>query len=144
MEPRISVVTLGVEDIPRSRQFYEGLGLTASPVSNERIVAFQMKGIVFCLYPRDMLAEDATVDPKGSGFRGITLAYNVSSREEVTTTLEGAVKAGATLVKPAQDAFWGGYSGYFSDPDGHLWEVVWCPEWTLDENGQLQLPTTDS
>ncbi len=121
------MITLGVQDLERAIRFYEeGLGLPRKPF--EGIVAFfELKGSWLALYPWDALAEDATVDFQGDGFRGVTLAHAVSSKEQVDQALNQAVEAGATLVKPAQDVFWGGYSGYFSDPDGHLWEVAWNP-----------------
>ena len=92
------------------------------------------------IYPRDKLAEDAAVAEHGEGFEGITLAYNTSSREEVDEVLRMAAGLGARIVKPAQDVFWGGYSGYFADPDGHLWEVAWNPFFEFDDGGQLNLP----
>lgn len=142
MQPRISVITLGSKDIEKSRNFYEkGLGLKASSISNEHLVAFPLQGIVLCLYPEKLLAEDAMTKvetfPK---FRGVTLAHNVSSKEEVDTLLKKAVEAGAKLEKVAQEVFWGGYSGYFSDPDGHFWEVAYNPHWKLLQNGMLELP----
>jgi uncharacterized protein len=140
MDPRINVITLGVKDIKKSKKFYEDLGFAASSISNEHLIAFQMVGIVLCLYPIKLLSEDATVDSKGEGFRGITLAYNVSNKEEVSSILKHAEKSGAKIIKPAQDVFWGGHSGYFSDPDGHLWEIAWNPHWSLGENGLIKLP----
>ena len=116
------------------------MGFTASSASNEHFVVFQTAGIVFCLYPWELLAKDATVDGHGTGFRGVTLAYNVSRKEEVAEILEQAQNSGATIVKQAQDVFWGGHSGYFADPDGHLWEVAWNPHWELKQDGLLQLP----
>lgn len=93
-----------------------------------------MKGTQLALYPRAALAEDATVPAEGSGFSGITLAHNARSKEAVDALLQVAVDAGARLVKPAQEVFWGGYSGYFADPDGHLWEVAWNPYFEIDED----------
>lgn len=142
MEPRISVITLGVGELDRSRAFYEqGLGWRSSPRSEGNLVVFQLGPIVLALYPRRLLAEDATVadDPRTS-FRGVTLAHNVRSREDVDTALAAAADAGGTIVKPAQDVFWGGYSGYFADPDRHLWEVCHNPFWDLAEDGSLILP----
>jgi predicted lactoylglutathione lyase len=140
MDPRINIITLGVEDIERSKKFYEHLGFVASSMSNEHFVAFQTVGVVFCLYPTRLLAEDATVESKGEGFRAVTLAYNVAHKEEVQSLLEHAEKCGAKITKPAQDVFWGGHSGYFADPDGHLWEIAWNPHWALGRDGMLQLP----
>ena len=140
MNPRINVITLGVKDIQRSKKFYETMGFTASSVSNEHFIAFQTAGIVFCLYPLSLLAEDVTADSHGTGFRGITLAYTVSKKEEVQEILDQAKKSGATIVKQAQDVFWGGHSGYFADLDEHLWEIAWNPHWPLEENGLIKLP----
>ena len=128
MEPRISIVTLGVSDLPRSVAFYrDGLGLTLYDENTESIAFFQNKGTWLALYPRDALADDIGIPTEGHGFSGVTLAHNLRSKEEVDELLDVAVAAGATLVKPAQDTFWGGYSGYFSDPDGYLWEIAWNP-----------------
>lgn len=128
MEPRISIVTLGVSDLPRSVAFYrDGLGLTLYDENTESIAFFQNKGTWLALYPRDALANDVGIPTEGHGFSGVTLAHNLRSKEEVDELLDVAVAAGATLVKPAQDTFWGGYSGYFSDPDGYLWEIAWNP-----------------
>ncbi len=128
MEPRISIVTLGVSDLARSVEFYrDGLGLVLYDENTESIAFFQNKGTWLALYPREALAVDVGIPTEGSGFSGVTLAHNLRSKEEVDELLDVAVAAGATLVKPAQDTFWGGYSGYFSDPDGYLWEIAWNP-----------------
>ena len=128
MEPRISIITLGVSDLPRSVKFYrDGLGLTLYDENTESIAFFQNKGTWLALYPRAALAADVGIPTEGSGFSGVTLAHNLRTKEEVDELLQVAVDAGATLVKPAQDTFWGGYSGYFSDPDGYLWEIAWNP-----------------
>ena len=128
MEPRISIITLGVTDLPRSVQFYrDGLGLTLYDGNTESIAFFQNKGTWLALYPREALAADVGIPTEGCGFSGVTLAHNLRTREEVDDLLEVAVAAGATLVKSAQDTFWGGYSGYFSDPEGYLWEIAWNP-----------------
>lgn len=92
------------------------------------------------LYPRSLLAEDAMVSAKGSGFKGITLAQNVCTKEEVSRALNSALEAGGKILKPAQDAFWGGHSGYFSDPDGNIWEVAWNPYFKMNQDGILELP----
>lgn len=129
MEPRLSIVTLGVSDLTRAIEFYrDGLDLPMDDRDPDSDIAFFSLGATrLALYPRELLAEDATVSPEGAGFSGITLAHNVRSEAAVDAQLEEAVKAGAKLVKPGQDVFWGGYSGYFADPDGHLWEVAWNP-----------------
>ncbi len=132
MEPRISIVTLGVRDLQRSISFYQdGLGL---PIENDGqgIAFFAFEGTKLALYPRDKLAEDATVDSSGSGFSGITLSHNVRTKEEVDAVLRLAASVGGRIVKPAQEVFWGGYSGYFEDPDGHLWEVAWNPHFDFE------------
>ena len=139
MEPRISLITLGVDDLVRSRAFYEDLGWTASPQSNDDVVFFQAGGSIFGLYGRAALADDAQVENTLSGFRGVALAYNTRDRTEVDAVLKEAVDAGAKLIKAAEEVFWGGYSGYFADPDGHLWEVAHNPFWTIGEDGTLVL-----
>ncbi|MFC7202455.1 VOC family protein [Haloferax namakaokahaiae] len=127
MDPRITVVTLGVADLDTSIQFYrDGLGLPLrerEPDSD--IVFFTLEGTWLALYPRELLAEDVTVPADGEGFSGVTIAHNVSTKSAVEAVLEEAAVAGGRIVKPAQEVFWGGYSGYFSDPDGHLWEVAY-------------------
>ena len=140
MDRRINVITLGVRNIQESRKFYEKLGFAPSSVSNDHFIAFQLRGLVFCLYPLQSLADDVTVDSQGQGFRGVTLAYNVGNKNEVKQVLDYVENCGGKIVKPAQDVFWGGYSGYFADPDGHLWEVAWNPFWSLDNEGMLHLP----
>jgi hypothetical protein len=141
MEQRLSLVTLGVADLARSRRFYEqGLGWTPSSAGNENVVFFQLGGIALSLYGRASLAEDARLEDRGGGFGGITLAYNTRAREDVDAVLARAKAAGARILKPAEEAFWGGYSGYFADPDGHPWEVAWNPHFTLLPDGSLSLP----
>jgi uncharacterized protein len=140
MQPRLTLVTLGVSDIPRARAFYETLGFRASRDSNAHVTFFDAGGVVFSLFGRAALAEDADVSDSPPGFSGIALAHNVVSEAEVDRVLAEAVAAGARLVKPGQKAFWGGYSGYFADPDGHLWEVGHNPFWPLDGAGRLRLP----
>ncbi|MCE8002905.1 VOC family protein [Billgrantia ethanolica] len=127
MKPRISMITLGVRDLAASIRFYEeGLGLPRME-SPPEVAFFTLNGTWLGLYGREALAEDAGVSPEGSSFSGIALAHNLSSDEEVDELLEQAVAAGAKLVKPGQKVFWGGYSGYFADPDGYLWEVAHNP-----------------
>ncbi|MES1945654.1 Glyoxalase/bleomycin resistance protein/dioxygenase [Salinisphaera sp. PC39] len=127
MKPRISLITLGVADLQRSIRFYEkGLGLPRME-SPPEVAFFPLNGTWLGLYGRQALAEDAGVSPQSSGFAGITIAHNVTSEAEVDSLLRQAVAAGATLIKPAQKTDWGGYSGYFADPDGHLWEIAHNP-----------------
>jgi len=113
MEQRVSIVTLGVADLKRSREFYERLGWRRSMSNSEGIVFFQAGGVALALYPRVELAKEANVPADGDGFSGVSLAYNTRHRHEVDTTLEDAKRAGAKMLKPAREAFWGGYSGYF-------------------------------
>ena len=140
MEQRISIVTLGVEDLERSRAFYEALGWSRSVTNAEGVVFFQLGGIALALYPRSDLARDAGIMDEGSGFAGFAISYNAASRDEVDEVLAEAEEAGADILKPAQEAFWGGYSGYFSDPDNYVWEVAWNPSFPLSEDGSIQLP----
>ena len=141
MEPRISVVTLGVADLARSCSFYrDGLGLPTTRSPEDGIVFFQTRGVTLALYPYSELAGDIGPDWDGprSKFCGITLAHNVRERHEVVEVLKTAASAGAEIVKPAADTFWGGYSGYFADPDGYLWEVAWGA-FEFNEDGSLQV-----
>ena len=138
MEQRLSLVTLGVADLERSLRFYEGLGWRRAN-DHAEVAFFQAGGMVLGLFGRAALAADAGLAEDGSGFRGVALAYNARTRQEVDAVLAEAATAGATIVKPAKDAFWGGYSGYFADPDGHLWEVAWNPHWTILEDGSVRL-----
>jgi len=141
MQPRISLITLGVADLARARRFYgAGLGWRESRASNEQIAFYHTGGVVLALYPRALLAEDAKQAAGVPGFGGFTLAHNVPAREDVDATLAEAVASGATLAKAAEDAFWGGRSGYFLDPDGHAWEVAWNPHFPLGADGAVQLP----
>ncbi|WP_432470404.1 VOC family protein [Amphritea sp. HPY] len=127
MKPRISMITLGVKNLEKSVRFYkEGLGFPQME-SPPEVAFFTLNGSWLGLYDREALAEDASVVPDGSGFSGFALAHNVSSETEVDQIMEQAISAGATLSKAARKASWGGYSGYFKDPDGHLWEVAYNP-----------------
>jgi len=128
MEPRISIITLGVKDLERSLCFYrDGLGLPTTRQADQGVIFFQTSGTCLALYPFDKLAQELSEDfaVEKSKFTGITLAHNVRRKEEVDAMLRQAEEAGAKIEKPAADTFWGGYSGYFSDPDGYLWEVAW-------------------
>lgn len=132
MDPRISLITLGVADLERATAFYrDGLGLPKREGPGG-ISFFETRGTWLSLYPRASLANDAGVSAEGSGFRAFALAHNVSSEAEVDRLIRQAADAGATLVKAAQKASWGGYSGYFSDLDGFLWEVAWNPHFTIE------------
>lgn len=140
MKPRINIVTLGVDDLERSLKFYrDGLGLpTKGIVGTEfehgAVVFFDLlQGVKLALYPRSDLALDATIPLSPPSPTELSLGYNVNSREEVDKLMAEAVKAGATIIKPANNTFWGGYSGYFADPDGHLWEIAWAPNFNVIE-----------
>lgn len=139
---KITCVCLGVRDMKRSIQFYrDKLGFqTDESGDNPDVVFFNTPGTKFELYPLSLLAEDISPpNPPalGTGFAGITLAYNVKTKDEVNEIIELAKRAGATIVKEPQDVFWGGYHAYFSDPDGYYWEVAWGPGFTYDEQGML-------
>jgi catechol 2,3-dioxygenase-like lactoylglutathione lyase family enzyme len=129
MKPKISIVTLGVRDFAKSLAFYrDGLGFpTHNHKDGEEHVMFAMEGSWLSLYPRHLLADDATVPDDGKGFSGVTLAQNEPSPERVDAVFAQAIAAGGRAVKTPQDVFWGGYSGYFADPDGYLWEVAYNP-----------------
>lgn len=140
MRPRLSLLTLGVADVARARRFYEALGFKASAASQEGVTFFDAGGVVLALFGRAALAEDAHVPDTKADFGGVALAHNCGSEAEVDAVLSEAVAAGAKLLKPGQKVFWGGYSGYFADPDGHLWEVAFNPFFPLDRDGAVQLP----
>lgn len=138
MEPRITMVTLGVRDLAKATEFYEEtLGWPKTPASNEGISFFKLNGILLGLYGWNPLAEDAGVSPDGDGFRGSALAHNARSKEEVDAIFERLRSGNVTIIKPPGQVFWGGYSGYFADPDGHLWEVAWNPYLDLDAEGNV-------
>ena len=138
MDQRLSIVTLGVSDISVSERFYSNkLGWKKSPDSQGNIIFYDLNGIKLALYPRQALAEDAKTSHEGSGFRAVTLAYNARSEAEVDTLFKHFEEAGINIVKSPEKAFWGGYSGYFADPDGHLWEVAHNPFVKIDEQGNL-------
>ena len=138
MEQRLSLVTLGVADVDRSRAFYEALGWTTGAEPGDDVVFFQAGGMIVALWSREELAEDSGVRDAG-GWGGITLAYNTRSPEEVDAVIEEARAAGATIPRAGGETFWGGYSGVFVDPDGHPWEVAHNPRWTIAADGSVSL-----
>jgi uncharacterized glyoxalase superfamily protein PhnB len=137
---RLTMVTLGVADVARSTEFYEALGWRRSSTSSESITFFKMQGSALGLFQRDALADDAEVEAGGSGFRGVTCALNCADPAEVDAVFAAWVDAGATAVKPPREVFWGGYSSYVADPDGHLWEIAHNPYSANDDDGRIQLP----
>jgi catechol 2,3-dioxygenase-like lactoylglutathione lyase family enzyme len=138
MEQRLSLVTLGVRDLERSRRFYEALGWTTGAKPDDDVVFFQTGGSILALWGRDQLAEDSGVED-GGGWGGVTLAYNVRSPQEVDAVIEEARTAGASIPRSGAETFWGGYSGVFVDPDGHPWEVAHNPGWALHDDGSVSL-----
>lgn len=137
MEQRVSLITLGIADLARARAFYERLGWKPG-FTNEGVAFFQLGGMVFALWGREELARDANL-PSAPAPGAVALAYNVRSPEEVDRTLAEAERAGATILKHGQPTPWGGYSGYFADPDGHPWEVAHNPDWGLAEDGSVKM-----
>jgi uncharacterized protein len=138
MEQRITLITLGVSDLERSRDFYElKLGWKRLPASNENIVFFQLNGIQLALFHEHALAEDAGVSAEGSGFRKFSLAYNVRTEKEVDELIASLQSKGVTVIKQPQKVFWGGYSSYIADPDGNLWEIAYNPYMNYDEKGNV-------
>lgn len=140
MRQTISFITLGVRDLARSRAFYRALGWQESSGSQASVAFFQAGSVAFALFGRESLAEDAHVSPEGAGFSGVTLAHNVASEAEVMATIDEAVAAGGRQVRAGEKASWGGFRGYFADPDGFLWEVCFNPFFPLDADGFVQLP----
>jgi catechol 2,3-dioxygenase-like lactoylglutathione lyase family enzyme len=139
MQPRLTVVTIGVDDLQRALHFYrDGLGLATDGIIGREfvygaVVFIELQaGLRLALWPRSSIAHDAGLALGATSPTEFTLGHNVSSREEVDVVMHQARHAGAIIVKPAQETFWGGYAGYFQDPDGHLWEVVWNPQWVVD------------
>ena len=141
MEPRVTLITLGVSDLPRALRFYrDGLGWRPSSASVEGDIAFFQAGrLAIALWSRDELAQDARL-PRDDGWGGITLAHNVRSREDVDRIVGEVLAAGGRLLKSPAEMEWGGYSGYVADPDGHPWEIAWNPHWPLGEDGSVRLP----
>ena len=141
IRPRINFVTLGVTDMVLERGFYERLGLVASSASAPAVTFFDANSVVLALFGHTDLAEDAHVEASpAQAFRGAAVAWNAASEKEADQILAHAKACGATIVKEAQKVFWGGYSGYFADPEGHLWEVAYNPFFPLDAAGRVQLP----
>jgi uncharacterized protein len=138
MEQRVSLVTLGVDDLLSARAFYEALGWRTGAQPADDVVFFQAGGMVFGLWGREQLTEDSTVADNG-GYGGVTLAYNARGREEVDAVIEEARAAGARIGREPAETFWGGYSGLFVDPDGHPWEVAHNPHWTVARDGSVRL-----
>ena len=142
MEQRLILVTLGVRDLAASRDFYQRLGWKESSAGNAEVAFFQCGGLVFALWGREALADDAGVQADGTGFASISLAHNVRGKEDVDATLKEAEKAGARILKPGAATSWGGYTGYFADPDGFTWEVAWNPGFEIMPDGGIQLPVS--
>lgn len=142
--PRMSMITLGVADLQRATAFYAQVLGTPPNTSFGGVTFIQLPGVWISLYPFSELARDIGPDFSASrtGFSGISLAHNARSAADVRAILANAAAAGGTILKPAQDTFWGGYSGYFSDPDGHIWEIAWGPGFSFSEHGDLQFSDT--
>lgn len=139
MEQRLTIIGLGVKDLKIATAFYEEkFGWKKMKSSNNGIVFFQLNGILLSLYPNDKLAEDATVNPEGHGFKGFSIAFNTRSKEEVDELVATLEAKGVTIVKSPEEVFWGGYSSYIQDPDGNLWEIAFNPFLPLDENGNTK------
>jgi uncharacterized protein len=138
MDQRVSLVTLGVRDLPRARSFYEAIGWETRADPEDDVVFFQAGCMIVALWDRRRLSEDSAVDD-GGGWGGVTLAYNARSPQEVDEVIAQASGAGATVTRRPGTTFWGGYSGVFVDPDGHPWEVAHNPGWTIDDDGSVHL-----
>lgn len=139
--PNITLVTLGVADIAKATAFYQSLGFVKSnAASQESVSFFRAGGVVLALWDRETQAEDANAGDLWNGNGGIVVAQNVASEAEVDAVMARAAASGARILKPASKTFWGGYNGYFADPDGHVWEVAFNPHWGLDRQGLIELP----
>lgn len=142
---RITLITLGVADVAVSRRFYEGLGFRAAGVDGEGVAFFDMNGVVLAVFGRHDLAEDANTEVESGEKRSrISLAINLESEAAVDAAMTFAAQQGGRVTQPARKVFWGGYAGYFADPDGFLWEIAYNPFWPLDEHGRPQLPPPKS
>lgn len=140
MRQKMNLITLGVDNFERALKFYEqGLGWKKSTKSMDGLALFPLGGITLALHPRSELADDTTLKYQPSEFSGLTISYNAKSEKEVDDVLRKVEKLGAKIIKPAQKVYWGGYSGYFKDLDGYLFEVAFNPFWELDENDNLKL-----
>ncbi len=140
MRQKLTLITLGVTDFQRALDFYEkGLGWVRSDKSMDDLAVFSLGGMTLALFPGQELADDANLPNTPTGFSGLSLAYNAVSKKEVDEVLTRVQELGATIIKPAQEVSWGGYSGYFKDLDGHLFEVAYNPVWGLDENYNLKV-----
>jgi hypothetical protein len=140
MKQKLNLITLGVDNFEKSLEFYEkGLGWKKSDKSMDGLALFPLGGITLALYPRQELSDDTTLRYQPTEFSGLTISYNARSEKEVDEVLKQVEKLGAIIIKPAQKVFWGGYSGYFKDLDGYLFEVAFNPFWELDENDNLKL-----
>ena len=140
MRQKLNLITLGVDDFEKSLAFYEqGLGWKKSDKSMQNLALFNLGGLVLALHPRDELADDATLTYQPTEFSGINISHNTRSEQEVDEVMKQVASLGATIVKPAQKVYWGGYSGYFKDLDGYLFEAAYNPFWELDENGDFKL-----
>jgi len=138
MKPRLNIVTLGVKNLQKSKEFYQtALGWQPTKDSDDKIVFFNHGGIVLGLYLLDDLAKDAEVSPVREGFSGITLAINLETKESVDELYNSVVNEGGKSLVGPRETFWGGYDCYFADPDGHPWEIAWAPFWKFDEQGSL-------
>lgn len=139
MQPRITVVTIGVDDLDRALRFYrDGLGLKTEGIIGKEfeygaVAFFELQaGVKLAIWPRASIAHDTGLPVSGPAPTELTLGHNVASKAEVDEAMEQAKQSGAVIVKPAHDTFWGGYAGYFQDPDGHVWEIVWNPAWEAE------------
>ena len=140
MDKRISLITLGCRDVPKAREFYEALGWSDPVAIEDHTVFWQAGGMILALYSRDRLAADSGLRDSG-GWGGVALAYNVGSREEVDAVFAEVAQAGGTVTSPPEEAFWGGYTGTFTDPEGHAWEVAHNPSWTMRQDGTVEMGT---
>ena len=140
MKARLNIVTLGVQNIQASSEFYQlALGWKPTKDSDDKIVFFNHQGIILGLYPLKKLAEDAMLTPGKGGFSGITLAINVDKKEKVDELHRAVISGGGKSLVEPRETFWGGYDSYFADPDGHAWEIAWAPFWEFDDMGNLKM-----